>query len=89
MLYREGMNGIVLLITVLAVALFVVVIKYSTVTLFMGQATWNSIVHGHSFVDSVCLFIFIARNTKEALYLLAGFSRYTTDFVYFQYLVHH
>ena len=39
MLYREGMNGIVLLITVLAVALFVVVIKYSTVTLFMGQAT--------------------------------------------------
>ena len=73
MLYREGMNGIVLLITVLAVALFVVVIKYSTVTLFMGQATLGIVLS-----MAILLLIqfvysfFIVRNTKETLYLLAG-----------------
>lgn len=79
MLYREGMNGIVLLLIVLAVILFVVVIRFSTVTIGVDQGTLGFIISmafllalqvGYSFL--------VARHRKEAGYSLAGIAILTT-----------
>ena len=73
MFYREGMNGIILLITVLAVILFVVVIKYSEIAIFMNQGTLG-IVLAMGFIlliQFVFLFI-VVRRRKEAFNIIYG-----------------
>ena len=73
MLYREGMNGIVLLLIVLAIALFVIVIRFSIVTIAVDQGTLGftlamalilALQLGYSF--------FIARQRKESGIVLTG-----------------
>lgn len=73
MLYREGMNGIILLITLLAIILFVVVVKFSIVPVFMNQGSLGillsmSIILILQFIYS----FFITQHRKEALILLLG-----------------
>lgn len=73
MLYREGMNGIVLLLGSFAVVLFVVVIRFSTIPIQGDRGTLG-------FVAAMLLILaiqlvyalFAGRHSKEALRLLAG-----------------
>jgi Bacterial cell division membrane protein len=73
MLYREGMNGIVLLLGTFAIALFIIVIRFSTIPIQVNLGTLG-------FVSAMLIIlliqivyaIFIGRNQKEALILLLG-----------------
>ena len=73
MLYREGMNGIVLLLGTFAIILFVIVIRFSTIPIQGNLGTLG-------FVSAMLIIlliqivyaIFIGRNQKEALILLLG-----------------
>ena len=72
-LYREGMNGIVLILGAYAVALFIVVIRFSIVDIQVDESTWG-IVLGMILILAVEFFyvFFLTRHTKEGLWLLAG-----------------
>jgi len=73
MLYREGMNGIVLLIGAFAVILFVVVIRLSIIPIQIDRGTLG-IVLAMSIIMLVQIVyaFFFAKNRKEALILLFG-----------------
>ena len=73
MLYREGMNGIVLLIGAFAVILFVVVIRLSIIPIQIDRGTLG-IVLAMSIIMLVQIVyaFFFAKNRKEALILLLG-----------------
>lgn len=73
MLYREGMNGIILLLIVLAIALFVVVIRFSEVPLQIDRGTLGVAIAMGIILAIQFIYVFsVKRNRKEALYLLAG-----------------
>jgi rod shape determining protein RodA len=71
MLYREGMNGIVLLVGSFAVLLFITIIKLSIIPIDQGTL---GMLLGMSFIllVQVGYAIFFGKNTKEALILMAG-----------------
>ena len=73
MLYREGMNGIVLLIGSFAVLLFIVIIKLSIVTIQTDHGTLGMIL-GMILILLVQIgyAIFFCRNRKEAIILIFG-----------------
>lgn len=73
MLYREGMNGIILLLIVMAVFLFVVVIRFSVVPLQIDRGTLGvAIAMGSILVIQFIYAFFVGRNRKEALNMLGG-----------------
>ena len=73
MLYREGMNGIILLITLLAIILFVVVVKFSIVPVFMDQGSLGILLSmGIILLIQFFYAFFITQHRKEALMLLLG-----------------
>lgn len=73
MLYREGMNGIILLLLVLAIVLFVVVIRFSIVPINVDQGTLGIILAmGVILLVQFVYAFFLTRHRKEASYLLLG-----------------
>lgn len=73
MLYREGMNGIVLLIGTFAILLFVIIIKLSIVPIQVDKGTLGMVL-GMIIIllVQVGYAIFFGKNRKEAFILLAG-----------------
>ncbi|MGE4515103.1 MAG: rod shape-determining protein RodA [Chryseobacterium sp.] len=73
MFYREGMNGIILLLMVFAIILFVLVIRFSIVPILDNQGTLG-ILLATGIILAIQFFYayFICKNKKEALYLLGG-----------------
>jgi len=73
MFYREGMNGIVLLLGTLAIFLFVIVIRFSNIPIQADRGTLG-------FLSAMLIIlliqmgyaIFFGRNKKEAIILLLG-----------------
>ncbi|HRZ98758.1 MAG TPA: rod shape-determining protein RodA [Paludibacter sp.] len=73
MLYREGMKGLVLLLGVYAILLFVVVIKFSIITLQPDGGTLGIVlVMGIIVLVQLVYAFFFVKNEKEALILLLG-----------------
>ena len=73
MLYREGMNGIVLLIGTYAVFLFIVVIRFSIVPIQLDRGTLGLLLAmGIVLLTQFIYAFFFTRNRKEALFLLIG-----------------
>ncbi len=73
MLYREGMNGIILLLGVLAVILFVVVVRFSVVPLQADRGTLGFVAGmGIILLVQFIYAFFVGKHHKQALYLLAG-----------------
>ena len=73
MLYREGMNGIVLLIGSFAVVLFVTIIKLSIVPIQVDRGTLGMLLGmGMILLVQIGYAIFFCRNNKEVLIVLAG-----------------
>ncbi len=73
MLYREGMNGIILLLIVLAIILFVIVIRFSTVTIGIDQGTLGFLIAmGLLIAIQLWYSFFRARHSKEAGYSSLG-----------------
>jgi len=73
MLYREGMNGIILLLLVLAIVLFVVVIRFSIVPINVDQGTLGIILAmGVILLVQFVYAFFLTRHRKEASFLLLG-----------------
>ncbi|MBP1676584.1 MAG: rod shape-determining protein RodA [Bacteroidetes bacterium] len=78
MLYREGMNGIVLLLGVFAVILFVIVIRFSVVPVFDNQGSLGFLVAmGIIMLMQFIYAFFFARHRKEAGYMIAGVALVT------------
>jgi rod shape determining protein RodA len=73
MLYREGMNGIFLLLGVYAILLFIIVIRFSTVPILIDQGSLGIVL-----AMGIILFIeltyayFFARIKKDTLILILG-----------------
>lgn len=73
MLYREGMNGIVLLIGTFAIVLFVVIIRFSIIPIQVDRGTLGMVL-----AMFIILLVqagyaaFFVRDQKEAFLLLAG-----------------
>lgn len=75
MLYREGMNGIILLLIVLAIILFVIVIRFSTVAIGIDQGTLGFLIAmGLLLVIQLGYSFFRAHHSKEAGISLAGIA---------------
>jgi len=75
MLYREGMNGIILLLIVLAIVLFVVVIRYSPIIIGVDQGTLGFIIAmGLVLIIQLGYSYSFARHVKESGIALAGAS---------------
>ena len=73
MLYREGMNGIVLLIVTFAVALFITIIKLSIIPIQIDHGTLGMVLGmGLIMLVQFIYAIYFARNRQEAFILLAG-----------------
>jgi rod shape determining protein RodA len=73
MLYREGMNGIVLLIGTYAVFLFIVVIRFSIIPIQVDRGTLGFLLAmGIVLLTQFVYAFFFAKNRKEALFLLIG-----------------
>jgi len=73
MLYREGMNGIVLLIGAFAVILFVVVIRFSMIPIQIDRGTLGIVLAmGFILFVQIVYAFFFARNRKESFILLLG-----------------
>ena len=74
MLYREGMNGIVLLLIVLSIILFVIVIRFSIDTIGVDQGSLG-VIFAMAFIALLQLSytFFIAKKRKETGYSLAIF----------------
>ena len=71
--YREGMNGIFLFLGILAVVLFVIVIRFSSISILGNSGTLGIVL-----AMGIILFIqlvyafFIKKNGREALFLFLG-----------------
>jgi rod shape determining protein RodA len=78
MLYREGMNGIVLLLGTFAILLFIVVIRFSSFPIQTDRGTLGMVVAmGIILVVQFVYSIFIAKTTKEStllFYIIAGIT---------------
>ena len=73
MLYREGMNGIVLLLGTFAIVLFVVVIRFSNIPIQVDRGTLGFVTAMLIILlVQVAYAIFFGRNQKEAITLLIG-----------------
>lgn len=73
MLYREGMNGIVLLIGTYAVFLFIIVIRFSIIPVQIDRGTLGFLLAmGIVLLTQFAYAFFFTKNRKEALYLLIG-----------------
>ncbi len=73
MFYREGMNGIILLIGALAALFFVVVIRFSIVPISAGTGTLGIVLAMTLIILGQFIYgYFFVKNKKEALYLLGG-----------------
>ena len=73
MLYREGMNGIVLLILTFAVALFITIIKLSIVPIQIDHGTLGMVLGmGLILLVQIVYAIYFVKNQKEAFILLLG-----------------
>ena len=73
MFYREGMNGIVLLIGTFAIVLFVLIIRFSIVTIGVDQGTLGMILSMFVIIlVQMGYAIYFCRARKEAFLLLLG-----------------
>ena len=73
MLYREGMNGIILLIGTFAVILFITIIKLSTIPLQVDRGTLGMVLSmALIIIVQIGYAIFYGRDRKEAFVLLVG-----------------
>ena len=73
MVYREGMNGIVLLLGTFAIFLFVVVIRYSMVPIQLDRGTLGIVLAmGVLILVQIAYAIFFCKNQKEASFLFLG-----------------
>ena len=71
MLYREGMNGLILLLILLAILLFVMVIRFSIIPLGVEQGTLGFLIGmGIIYIIQLGYSFFIARFRKEVSYSL-------------------
>jgi len=73
MFYREGMNGIVLLIGTFAIVLFVIIIRFSIIPIQVDRGTLGMVL-AMLIILAVQIFyaIFVARNRKEASFAVLG-----------------
>jgi len=72
-LYREGMNGIFLLLTVFLVLLFIVVIRFSIIPIGINQGSLGMVLSmGIITFVQLCYAFFFAKNKREAFILLLG-----------------
>lgn len=73
MLYREGMNGIILLLGVFSILLFVFVIKYSIIPLGIDQGSLGILLASVSILlVQLTYALFFSKHRREGLTLLAG-----------------
>ncbi|MFZ4724682.1 MAG: rod shape-determining protein RodA [Paludibacter sp.] len=73
MLYREGMNGIVLLIGTFAILLFIIVIRFSVVLINVDQGSLGIILSmAIILIVQVAYAFFFSKNRKEAAILFFG-----------------
>ncbi|MBN2765071.1 MAG: rod shape-determining protein RodA [Paludibacteraceae bacterium] len=73
MLYREGMNGIILLLGVLAIFLFVVVVKYSEVLVGVDQGSLGMLIAAVTLLlIQFGYALLYTKHRRESLYLIAG-----------------
>lgn len=73
MLYREGMNGIVLLIGTFAVVLFVIIIRYSIVPIQVDRGSLGMLIAmGLILLIQFFYAMFFTRDQRKALYLFLG-----------------
>ncbi len=73
--YREGMSGLILLLGMLAVVLFVVVIRFGEVAIFGGQGSLGMILAmGIILILELIYISFFRKHVKEALWLLGGIT---------------
>lgn len=73
MLYREGMNGIVLLIGTFAIVLFVIIIRFSIVPIQIDRGTLGMVLSmGIILFLQLIYAIYFTRNRKEAFILFLG-----------------
>lgn len=72
-LYREGMNGIFLLLTVFLILLFIVVIRFSIIPIGINQGSLGMVLSmGIITFVQLCYAFFFAKNKREAFILLLG-----------------
>ena len=75
MLYREGMNGIFLLLGLVAIAFFIIVVRLSSFPLPLGDGSLGLIISMVIIVlIQIAMLHFKERKTKPALYLLLANS---------------
>ncbi len=73
MFYREGMNGIILLLTLFAVLLFVIVIRFSIIPIQVDQGTLGIVLSmGLILLVQFVYAFFVTKHRKEASFLLLG-----------------
>lgn len=73
MFYREGMNGIILLLTLFAVFLFVIVIRFSIIPIQVDQGTLGIVLSmGLILLVQFVYAFFVTKHRKEASFLLLG-----------------
>jgi len=73
MLYREGMNGIVLLIGTFAILLFIVVIKFSIIPIQIDRGSMGILLSmGIILLMQVGYAFFFTKHRSEAAYLVLG-----------------
>ena len=73
MVYREGMNGVVLLLGTFAIFLFVVVIRYSIIPIQTDRGTLGIVLAmGVLIFVQIIYAVFFGKNQKEAIYLFLG-----------------
>lgn len=73
MIYREGMNGIVLLLGTFAIALFIIVIRFSNILIQGDRGTLGFLIAmGLILLTQVGYSFFIGRHRKEAFTILVG-----------------
>jgi rod shape determining protein RodA len=73
MVYREGMNGVVLLLGTFAIFLFVVVIRYSIIPIQVDRGTLGIVLAmGVLIIVQIVYAIFFGKNQKEATFLFLG-----------------
>jgi rod shape determining protein RodA len=73
MLYREGMNGIYLLLGVYAIFLFIVVIRLSTVLINIDQGSMGIVTAMAIILATQLVYAYLyVRNTKDTFILLLG-----------------
>ena len=73
MFYREGMNGIILLIGTFAIVLFVIIIRFSIIPIQVDRGTLGMILSmGIILFLQIIYAVYFTRNRKEAFILFIG-----------------